>query len=171
MPDDLEIRPYLPTDEPAIADLFLSIVAKGEEFAFPANFTREAAIQYWCRTARVTYVALRNGEFVGSYYIRPNHGGNGDHVCNGGYMVAESARGQGIATDLGHHSIAQAKRLGYQAMVFNVVVAANEPAIHLWQKLGFRIVGEVPHAFRHPTKGFVSTYVMHRSLEPSQCAA
>jgi GNAT superfamily N-acetyltransferase len=165
MSDSLEIRPCLPEDEAAIGDLFLEIVAKGEEFAFPADFTREQAIQYWCRSAHVTYVALRNGEFVGSYYLRANHGGNGDHICNGGYMVVDAARGQGIATALGHHSIAEATRLGYQAMVFNVVVAANKPAVHLWQKLGFRIVGEIPSAFRHPTKGLVSTYVMHRELE------
>jgi len=164
MPDTLEIRPYLPEDESEIADLFLAIVAKGEEFAFPSDFTRERAIHYWCRTAHFTYVALRDGVVVGSYYLRPNHGGNGDHICNGGYMVTDSARGQGIATALGIHSIAEATRLGYQAMVFNVVVAANEPAVHLWQNLGFRIVGEIPQAFRHPTKGLVSTYVMHRAL-------
>jgi GNAT superfamily N-acetyltransferase len=165
MPDPLEIRLCVPDDEGAIADLFLAIVAKGEEFAFPVDYTREQAIQYWCRSAHVTYVALRNGEFVGSYYLRPNHGGNGDHICNGGYMVVDAARGQGIATALGHHSITEATRLGYRAMVFNVVVAANKPAVHLWQKLGFSIVGEIPGAFRHPTQGSVSTYVMHRELE------
>ena len=164
MPDSLEIRLCASEDEGRIAELFLAIVAKGEEFAFPADYTQEQAVQYWCRTAHVTYVALVDGEFVGSYYLRANHGGNGDHICNGGYMVTDSARGQGIATAMGHHSIAEATRLGYQAMVFNVVVAANEPAVHLWQKLGFRIVGEIPRAFRHPSKGLVSTFVMHRDL-------
>ena len=166
MHDSLEIRPYLPEDEDAIAKLFLAIVAKGEEFAFPAEYTREQAITYWCRTSHVTFVATWRGEFVGSYYLRPNHGGNGDHVCNGGYMVADSARGRGIASAMGEHSIATATQLGYRAMVFNVVVAANEPAVHLWQKLGFRIVGEIPEAFRHPANGLVSTYVMHRPLDP-----
>lgn len=164
MPDSLEIRLCRPEDEGAVADLFLAIVAKGEVSTFPADYTQEKAIQYWCHSAHVTYVAFRNGEFVGSYYLRANHGGNGDHICNGGYMVTDSARGQGIATAMGHHSIAEATRLGYQAMVFNVVVAANEPAVHLWQKLGFRIVGEIPRAFRHPSRGLVSTFVMHRDL-------
>jgi hypothetical protein len=34
----------------------------------------------------------------------------------------------------------------------------------LWRDLGFRIVGTLPGAFRHPRQGFVDVYVMYRSL-------
>ena len=50
-------------------------------------------------------------------------------------------------------------------MQFNFVVSTNEPAVVLWKKLGFEIIGTVPNAFDHPTRGFVDTYVMYRSLD------
>src|SRR6266487_1167178 len=44
------------------------------------------------------------------------------------------------------------------------IVSTNDPALRLWQKLGFKIVGTLPGAFRHPEKGYVDVYVMFRSL-------
>ena len=49
-------------------------------------------------------------------------------------------------------------------MQFNFVIATNEPAVHLWQKLGFDIVGRLPKAYRHARLGFVDAYVMYKSL-------
>jgi len=34
-----------------------------------------------------TYVALAEGQMVGTYYLKPNQPGLGSHVCNAGYMV------------------------------------------------------------------------------------
>ena len=48
-------------------------------------------------------------------------------------------------------------------MQFNFVVVSNEPAVMLWRKLGFEIVGRVPEAFRHPSLGLVDALVMYRS--------
>ena len=50
-------------------------------------------------------------------------------------------------------------------MQFNFVVSTNAPAIRLWERLGFAIVGTLPGAFRHRTLGFVDAHVMFRSLE------
>lgn len=50
-------------------------------------------------------------------------------------------------------------------MQFNVVVSTNQTASRLWERLGFRIVGTLPGAFRHRTLGFVDAFVMFRSLE------
>lgn len=46
-------------------------------------------------------------------------------------------------------------------MQFNLVVSTNEAAVHLWQDLGFAIVGTIPEAFDHPEFGLVDAYVMH----------
>ena len=40
----------------------------------------------------------------------------------------------------------------------------NEGAIHLWQKLGFDIVGTLPGAFRHPQQGYVDAFVIYKKL-------
>jgi ribosomal protein S18 acetylase RimI-like enzyme len=83
-------------------------------------------------------------------------------------MVAPEARGHGIGRAMGEHSLSEARRLGFRAMQFNFVVSTNESAIRLWKQLGFKIVGTLPDAFRHPEKGYVDVYVMYRSLLEDQ---
>jgi ribosomal protein S18 acetylase RimI-like enzyme len=65
---------------------------------------------------------------------------------------------------MGEHSLSEARRFGFRAMQFNFVVSTNVPAIRLWKQLGFKIVGTLPAAFRHPDAGYVDVYVMFRSL-------
>jgi len=49
-------------------------------------------------------------------------------------------------------------------MQFNFVVSTNERAVALWQRLGFKVVGRLPGAYKHPTQGFVDALVMYRML-------
>jgi ribosomal protein S18 acetylase RimI-like enzyme len=79
-------------------------------------------------------------------------------------MVAPNAHGQGIGRAMGEHCLNEARRLGFRAMQFNFVVSTNESAIRLWQRLGFKIVGTLPDAFRHPERGYVDVHVMFCSL-------
>jgi ribosomal protein S18 acetylase RimI-like enzyme len=79
-------------------------------------------------------------------------------------MVAEWARGRGLATALCEHSQQIASELGYKAMQFNFVAATNGGAISLWEKLGFATVGCLPRAFEHPSEGFVDALVMYKWL-------
>jgi ribosomal protein S18 acetylase RimI-like enzyme len=61
-------------------------------------------------------------------------------------------------------SFARAKAAGFRAMQFNLVIASNEQAVRLWQKLGLQVVGRLPQAFRHKRLGLVDALVMHRIL-------
>jgi ribosomal protein S18 acetylase RimI-like enzyme len=79
-------------------------------------------------------------------------------------MVAPSAQGRGVGRRMGEHCLDEARRLGFRAMQFNLVVSTNEPAVALWKKLGFDIIATVPEAFNHRTLGLVDAYVMYRSL-------
>ena len=88
-------------------------------------------------------------------------------MANAAFMVAPDARGQGIGRAMGEHCLSEARRLGFREMQFNFVVSTNESAVRLWRELGFKIVGTLPGAFRHPEKGYVDVYVMCRSLLPS----
>jgi GNAT superfamily N-acetyltransferase len=111
-----------------------------------------------------TYLAEEGNRIVGTYILRANQPGAGGHVANAAYMVAPAAQGRGFGRAMGEHSLGEARRLGFRAMQFNFVVSTNESALHLWQQLGFKIVGTLPAAFRHPTKGYVDALVMFRSL-------
>ncbi|MBT2772961.1 GNAT family N-acetyltransferase [Halomonas sp. ISL-60] len=144
---------------------FQAIVAAQETYAFDPDISFEAARQLWCKMPAASVVAKdENGQVLGAYYLKANAAGPGDHVCNCGYMVTPAARGKGVARAMCEHSQQQARELGFLAMQYNAVVATNDVAVALWQKLGFNIVGTVPNAYRHARLGLVDTYVMHKTL-------
>jgi GNAT superfamily N-acetyltransferase len=76
----------------------------------------------------------------------------------------KAAAGRGVARRMCAHSLEQARGQGYRAMQFNFVVSTNQPAVHLWQSMGFAIVGRLPGAFAHPQVGDVDAYVMYQKL-------
>jgi GNAT superfamily N-acetyltransferase len=94
----------------------------------------------------------------------PNRPGPGSHVASASFMVDSAARGKGVGRLLCEDMIDWARREGFRAIQFNAVVETNESAVHLWQELGFRIIGTVPEAFNHPKHGYVGLHVMHRPL-------
>jgi len=161
---EIVIRTATVDDRDAIWTILRAVVATGDTWSFEPTTGRDEALAYWFAPGHRCFVAERDGSIVGTYMLMPNHGGLGSHVANAGFMVAPDARGGGVGSAMGEHALREARRLGFRAMQFNFVVATNEPAVRLWQALGFRIVGTLPGAFRHAQKGFVDAYVMFRSL-------
>ena len=160
----LEIRAATEADHDAIWDIFYAVVAAGDTYAFEPEMSRNDALAYWFRAGTRPYVAENDGRVVGTYILKPNQAGAGSHVANAAFMVAPSARGLQVGRNMGEHCLGEARRLGFRAMQFNFVVSTNTAAIRLWEQLGFKIVGTLPGAFRHPGKGYVDVYVMYRSL-------
>jgi L-amino acid N-acyltransferase YncA len=154
------IRPALPADGPAIWALIGPVLAAGETYALDPDISQADALAYWLGPDRKTFVAEDAGRVVGTYYLRPNQAGGGNHVCNCGYISAAT----GVGRKMAEHSLDQARAQGYRAMQFNLVVATNRRAIGLWQSLGFETVGTLPGAFRHPAQGYVDALVMYRAL-------
>jgi L-amino acid N-acyltransferase YncA len=160
----VEIRKATATDRDAIWDIFREVVAVSDTYAFDPGMSRQDALGYWFQANTRTHIAESSGRILGTYILRPNQSGGGSHVANAAFMVARDARGQGIGRAMSEHCLSEARRLGFRAMQFNFVVSTNESAIRLWKQLGFKIVGTLPGAFRHPEKGYVDVYVMYRSL-------
>jgi L-amino acid N-acyltransferase YncA len=161
---ELIIRKALDNDFSEIWNIFHAIVQKGDTYVFPPHISCEEAKNIWMGQGVFTYVATLDGEVVGTYILKPNHMGLGSHVANGSYMVHQSHQGKKIGYKLGEHSLEEAKRLGFKAMQYNIVVSTNESAIRLWKKLGFEIVGQLPKVFNHQQLGYVDAFVMHRFL-------
>lgn len=151
-------------DFDTIWPILRSVIRAGETYAIDPQISRDGAHDLWMQAPRATYVVEAGGEILGTYYIKTNQAGGGAHVCNCGYMVAEAARGQGLAARMCEHSQAEALKLGYRAMQYNLVLATNTSAIHLWHKLGFDTVGRIPLAFEHPRRGLVDALVMYKWL-------
>lgn len=161
----IEIRKAVRQDFEKIWPIFHAVVVAGDTYAYDPATTRKEAADIWMSKPQKTYVALDRNHIVGTYFLTSNQPGLGSHVCNCGYMVAEKARRQGIATMMCQHSQQEALKLGYKAMQFNLVVATNNIAIRLWQKLGFKIVATLPRAFQHKRAGFVDAHIMYKWLE------
>ena len=160
----MEIRAFREDDWHAVWPLLRATFAAGETYSFPPDIPESEARRVWIDTPSATFVAIEDGAIAGTYFIKPNQPGLGSHVCNCGYVVAASAQGRGIATAMCEHSQQWAVARGFRAMQFNFVVATNERAVRLWQRLGFATVGRLPGAFRHPALGFVDALVMYKTL-------
>ena len=160
----MTIRAATDADRDAIWNIFHEIIAAGDTYAFDPQMPREEALAYWFRADTHTYVAEEDGSVVGTYILRPNQSGPGSHVANAAFMVARDAEGAGVGRRMAEHCLSEARRMGFRAMQFNFVISTNTLAIHLWEQLGFKIVGTLPGAFHHPEKGYVDVYVMYRSL-------
>ncbi len=158
------VREAIKEDFDQIWPIFHEIAAAGETYAYPRDISKEQALEVWMDGPRKTYVIEEDGQVLGTYYIKTNQPGPGDHVCNCGYMVSSDARGRGLATALCEHSQETARKLGYKAMQFNFVASSNESAVRLWIKLGFAVVGRLPRAFHHPSMGYIDALVMYKWL-------
>ena len=160
----MNIRKIIDGDFDDIWPIFHAIVNKGDTYAYPRDTNKEQAQNLWLEMPLITYVVEKNSVILGTYFIKTNQTGAGEHVCNCGYMVAPAAQGQGLATLMCQHSQRQALELGYKAMQFNFVAASNTGALKLWQKLGFATVGCLPKAFLHPQLGYIDAMVMYKWL-------
>ncbi len=161
----MHIRLFEDVDWPALWAILEPVFRAGETYAIARDIDAPAARRYWVEQPAATYVALdAQGTLLGSYFIKANQPGPGDHVANCGYIVGQAARGRGVAGALCEHSQHEAVALGFSAMQYNCVVATNQGAIRLWQKHGFHVAGTLPGVFRHPREGLVDAYVMHKPL-------
>jgi L-amino acid N-acyltransferase YncA len=160
----VNIRPATREDASAIWSIIGPTIRAGETYALSPGLTEEEGLEYWSGTDRETFVVEDEGEILGTYYIRANQPGGGDHVANCGYMTAASATGRGAAKRMCQHSLDYARSQGFRAMQFNFVVSTNERAVSLWQSFGFEIIGRLPGAFLHPKDGYVDALVMYQAL-------
>jgi ribosomal protein S18 acetylase RimI-like enzyme len=158
------IRPFLDRDWAEVWPLLRSTFAAGETYTVAPDIGEAEARKFWIDAPQATFVAVEDGRILGTYFIKPNQPGLGAHVCNCGYVVAAGAEGRGIATRMCEHSQRWAVEQGFRAMQFNFVVATNERAVRLWERLGFAVVGRLPGAFRHRRLGFVDALVMFKTL-------
>jgi L-amino acid N-acyltransferase YncA len=161
----VRIRDYEDGDWAAIWPVFSDIVTAGETYAYPAGLSSEQARDLWVEsTPAQTVVAVEGTRLLGTAKMGPNRPGRGSHVATASFMISADARGTGVGRALGEYALDWARRHGYTAMQFNAVVETNKAAVHLWQSLGFEIIGTVPEAFDHRELGLVGLHVMYQKF-------
>lgn len=157
--DEIEAKHW-----PDVWAMLKPVFRAGETYPQPVDISEEEARHFWMCPPLESYVAVVDGKALGTFYIKPNQPGLGAHVCNCGYVVSEAARGRRLGAQMCAWSQSEARRLGYRAMQYNLVVSTNEVAVALWQRQGFDIVGRLPKAFNHARLGMVDAFVMYKEL-------
>ena len=131
-------------DIDALFAVYRDVVAGGGAQPRADTPLRDVFVEGWIQQRHV-YAARLHGSTVGGYFLRTNFPAFAAHIAQGGYLVSPGARRRGIGRRLLAHSMHEATRLGYRAMIFNLVMAQN-PSRHLYEEAGFQVIGRVPKA-------------------------
>jgi GNAT superfamily N-acetyltransferase len=163
------IRDATIEDWPAIWPFMRDIARAGETFSWDTDISEQDARDgwfHWQADGRgcAVVAAAADGTILGTAEMGPNHGGPASHVASASFMVDPAHARQGVGRALGEHILKRAAGAGFQAMVFNAVVAANVAAVTLWRSLGFEVLTTIPDGFRHPVAGYVGLHIMYRRL-------
>ncbi len=140
-----EPQPAGPNDHDELFAAFERIVRDGEGFPLAPPLSRAEFDDYWFGLNSAVWVVRIDGVLAGGYYVKPNFVGRAAHIANAGYFVVEAYRGRGLGQHMVAHSFGEARRLGFDAMQFNLVFASN-PARRMYRKLGFSEIGVLPDA-------------------------
>ena len=140
--DPVDVRLADAADVDALFEVFRDVVASGGALPRGGRATRTVFVEGWVRDRQV-YAARQNGVTVGGYFLRSNFPAFAAHIAQGGYLVARTARGRGIGSSLLTHSLEEAARCGYTAMMFNLVQEHN-PSRRLYERAGFQVIGRIP---------------------------
>ena len=147
------IREFTADDIPQMIEIWNSVVEQGEAFPQEEPLTVASAADFFAAQS-FTAVAELDGGIAGLYILHPNNVGRCGHIANASYAVREGLRGQHIGGQLVTHCLHKCRELGFSILQFNAVVATNHAALHLYEKLGFKRLGVIPHGFRRRDGGY-----------------
>lgn len=164
----IDLRSAGDQDLPALARLYDRIVAEGASYPHEQPLTEQECRDYWIKGKSTVVVYERrrrtDTELLGAFYLKPNWPGRARHVANAGFIVAPEWRNRGLGWLLGSVMLEYARQLGYRSVIFNLVFSENQAARHLWEKLGFRVLGVIPGAIRKSDGFYQDALIMFRSL-------
>ena len=144
---ELQIRPYTAADIKAMVRIWNEVVEAGDAFPQVTPLTEQNADEFFsAQTA--TMVADVNGIIFGMYILHPNSIGRCAHIANASFAVASASRGLGLGRKLVENCIETCGKKGFRGLQFNAVVATNERARRLYERLGFVQLGTIPGGFR-----------------------
>ena len=154
----MQLKPIEYTDLPQAVTIWNNVVDEGDSFPGETLLTEAEAWEMFLAQTE-TVCAHRNGEIVGVYILHPNNIGRCAHIANASYAVRSDCRGQGIGRALVEDCVTRAQKHGFCGLQFNAVVASNTPAIALYLKLGFNILGTVTDGYRYKDGSYRNTLI------------
>ena len=161
---EIQIRALTKQDLPEAIAIWNQVVEDGIAFPQTEPLDTESGASF-LNAQSFTAVALDkdSGQVVGLYILHPNNVGRCGHICNASYAVRKDLRGQHIGEQLICHCLAKGKELGFRILQFNAVVKIN-PALSLYQKLGFVELGTIPGGFLKKDGHYEDIVLMYHLL-------
>ena len=145
---EIQVRPYREGDLPAMVGIWNEVVEDGVAFPQLDLLDKGSGREFF---AGQTHCAVAedpdSGRILGLYILHPNNVGRCGHIGNASYAVSRESRGLHIGEKLVLDSLAQGRAHGFRILQFNAVVRTNVHARHLYERLGFRQLGEIPGGF------------------------
>lgn len=159
----MEILKYSEKDLPEMIEIWNEVVKSGDAFPQENGLDIDSGKDFFAKQD-FTGIAKLDGRVVGLYILHPNNVGRCSHQANASYAVRQDIRGKHIGEALVKHSLEAAAKSGYKLLIFNAVVKGNDSAVHLYEKLGFVRIGEVPGGYKAKNGEFLNTYMYYHKL-------
>lgn len=145
--DHIIVREFNEQDVPSLRAIWNQVVEEGRAFPqLDPLLNYDEALDFFA-SQTYTGVAELNSKIVGLYILHPNNIGRCGHISNASYAVEPEARGMHVGEALVKDCLWVAGKKGFEILQFNAVVASNEAAIALYEKLEFERIGVVPRGF------------------------
>lgn len=168
MPDDtstsLEIR-YSELSDGRYLKEWLTDPSVARWFPMDDGVEIEDAVQRWIGFSRYkcSLTAVRNGVPCGlcTLYLQPYR--KLAHQTEFGIIVAPDCRGQGIGTDLLKNVMHLAKTQ-FHIELIHLQVYSENPAIHLYSRMGFKEFGKQTHWIKERDGTFTGRTFMEKFL-------
>jgi len=145
-----------------------SLVEEGAEIQNKTKMTREGEIDWLARhlsaiekDKKIAIAAEVDGRFVGQVDVQPESGYS-QHVGVLGIALRNGYRDIGIGTEMMKETETQAKRLGLKVLRLECY-ATNGRARHVYEKVGYQVVGCVPKA-NFKGGAYIDSIVMAKEL-------
>jgi len=153
------VRPAVPGDSRAMAELFAAVAAERTGIATepPVDVAERAAL--FARTAAGSVVAVAGGQVVGMIHVEVSRHGFGEF----GMLVDRDWRGRGVGSALVQAAIGWARDQGLHKLCLEVF-AHNAAAIALYRKSGFVEEGRRLRHYRRASGELWDSIVMGLAL-------
>jgi L-amino acid N-acyltransferase YncA len=145
---NIKIRKYNAEDVPSMIRIWNEVVEEGDAFPQEDYLNQETGRTFFNEQTHCAVAEdCESKKIYGLYILHPNNIGRCGHISNASYAVGSKSRGLHIGEKLIQDSLAQAKQYGFAILQFNAVVATNTHARHLYECLGFVLLGTIPGGF------------------------
>lgn len=168
------IQPITPTPEHlnGLAALLVETVASGGSVSFLHPLELSEARRFWtgsleaaARAERVVLGAFETGRIVGTVTVFLSLPENQPHRGEiGKLMTGVSHRGRGVARALMAAAEALARDRGKSLLVLDT--AEEEGAAPLYERLGYKRAGLIPHFAFKPQGGLSGTILFWKQIAP-----